>query len=56
MCSLCVDLEATTSLDPCGHAGFCEKCANMLEICPLCRSPIDRRVPMLAPNGKTLNS
>ncbi|XP_003747264.1 RING finger and SPRY domain-containing protein 1 [Galendromus occidentalis] len=42
-CSICVDSEASTRLEPCGHSGFCDKCANVLENCPLCRAEISQR-------------
>ncbi|XP_018496481.1 RING finger and SPRY domain-containing protein 1 [Galendromus occidentalis] len=42
-CSICVDFEATIQLKPCDHSGFCVKCANLLESCPLCRADIFER-------------
>ncbi|CAF3525029.1 unnamed protein product [Adineta steineri] len=42
-CILCADLHANILLKPCQHTGFCEQCANKLEICPICRSEIRER-------------
>ncbi|XP_059088719.1 RING finger and SPRY domain-containing protein 1-like [Tigriopus californicus] len=40
-CSLCFDRPSTAVINPCSHAGFCEECSQMLEVCPLCRGPIE---------------
>ncbi|OQR76636.1 RING finger and SPRY domain-containing protein 1-like [Tropilaelaps mercedesae] len=53
VCSLCVDLEATMKLEPCGHSGFCFKCSYMLQNCPLCRAVIDERKEMPPPVADT---
>ncbi|ORY00767.1 SPRY-domain-containing protein [Basidiobolus meristosporus CBS 931.73] len=42
-CSICVDGLATVEFKPCGHDGFCSKCASILELCPLCRTHIALR-------------
>nr|CAB3265812.1 ZF(RING)-26 RING finger and SPRY domain-containing protein 1 [Phallusia mammillata] len=42
-CDLCCDLEANIILQPCGHGGICHKCAEIIDSCPLCRSPIEER-------------
>ncbi|XP_076030600.1 RING finger and SPRY domain-containing protein 1-like isoform X2 [Oratosquilla oratoria] len=42
-CTLCFDQRASITLLPCAHRGFCESCALQLEICPMCRSPIEER-------------
>ncbi|XP_015791700.1 RING finger and SPRY domain-containing protein 1 [Tetranychus urticae] len=43
-CTLCCENVADIMLLPCRHDGFCFKCANMLELCPMCRLCIDERV------------
>eukprot|EP00088_Acartia_fossae_P005691 TRINITY_DN1256_c0_g1_i3.p1 TRINITY_DN1256_c0_g1~~TRINITY_DN1256_c0_g1_i3.p1 ORF type:complete len:525 (+),score=95.06 TRINITY_DN1256_c0_g1_i3:1796-3370(+) len=42
-CTICYDAIAHAKLVPCGHSGFCEKCASQLvdmHSCPICRSNI----------------
>jgi RING finger and SPRY domain-containing protein 1 len=39
-CTLCFDNRASIRIEPCKHKGFCKKCANQLECCPLCRVEI----------------
>ena len=44
-CNICYDNLAQITLEPCEHSGFCETCAGLLELCPLCRTTIiSRRV------------
>ncbi|XP_076338437.1 RING finger and SPRY domain-containing protein 1-like isoform X1 [Tachypleus tridentatus] len=45
-CTLCFDGKATVRLEPCDHRGFCLHCALQLEVCPMCRSPIQERAEM----------
>jgi len=40
-CTLCFDNAASVRLLPCNHKGFCDVCSSQLEICPMCRSPIE---------------
>jgi tetratricopeptide (TPR) repeat protein len=42
ICAICMVHEMTTILYPCGHP-FCESCANVLKVCPNCRSEIKDR-------------
>jgi hypothetical protein len=42
-CNICCDNMASVTLEPCEHDGFCETCASLLELCPLCRSAIMSR-------------
>ncbi|KAK9762029.1 hypothetical protein K7432_012615 [Basidiobolus ranarum] len=44
-CSICFDGVPTVEFEPCGHDGFCAKCASVLENCPLCRTHITLRRP-----------
>jgi hypothetical protein len=46
-CIICLESETIYSLQPCGHLGLCQLCAQTLqskrrseELCPLCRAPI----------------
>ncbi|XP_067620881.1 RING finger and SPRY domain-containing protein 1-like [Eurosta solidaginis] len=43
-CTLCFDIKATMSLEPCGHRGFCITCTEQLKFCPMCRSDIHTKV------------
>ncbi|RWS16721.1 RING finger and SPRY domain-containing protein 1-like protein [Dinothrombium tinctorium] len=45
-CTLCCDGKGTVELIPCKHSGFCNTCALLLEVCPLCRSEIKDRLGM----------
>ncbi|XP_046359890.1 RING finger and SPRY domain-containing protein 1-like [Haliotis cracherodii] len=42
-CTLCFDRQANIMLRPCKHRGFCDVCALLLEICPICRMSIVER-------------
>ncbi|KAK3086428.1 hypothetical protein FSP39_018336 [Pinctada imbricata] len=42
-CTLCFDRRATHFLLPCKHRGFCFNCVVQLEICPICRTKIEKR-------------
>lgn len=42
-CTICCDNTAGVILQPCDHNGFCEVCADLLDICPLCRTAIISR-------------
>ena len=39
-CKVCLDQPVTIAFQPCGHVPCCEQCAELLEICPLCRAEI----------------
>lgn len=43
-CNICCDNSAQVTLEPCEHSGFCETCAGLLELCPLCRTVIISRI------------
>ncbi|CAO4360337.1 unnamed protein product [Caenorhabditis nigoni] len=51
-CTICFAAPASTKLTPCNHDGFCPDCCNMMDCCPLCRTPIVERVPMKTNNNK----
>jgi len=42
-CTLCFDQTASMQLFPCRHKGFCSDCCLQLDICPMCRSPIESK-------------
>lgn len=48
-CNLCYAQPPDTVLSPCTHGGLCSSCAGQLDICPLCRVPIQQRIPMTQP-------
>ena len=42
-CVICMDRSPNVTLVPCGHRITCQQCAERLEECPTCRSPITLR-------------
>lgn len=44
-CAICFERPQDTRLEPCGHTDFCRPCVEGLQICPLCRKPIDAVLP-----------
>lgn len=42
-CKICLDCEIDTQFEPCGHQCTCRSCASMLQKCPICRKPIEKR-------------
>lgn len=43
-CKICMDAEVGVVFLPCGHFSCCADCANGIELCPMCRSPIHEMV------------
>lgn len=43
-CKICMDADVSVVFFPCGHLACCPKCAVPLEICPICRKPIEKQV------------
>jgi len=41
-CSVCMDRKATIAMLPCGHLCCCSECAQGLQSCPICRSPVTK--------------
>jgi len=39
-CRVCFDESAEYCLVPCGHTGFCSKCALRLKECPFCKKQV----------------
>jgi DNA repair exonuclease SbcCD ATPase subunit len=46
-CPVCLDKEQDTRVNPdgCRHL-FCSECAARVSTCPMCRTPITKRVPL----------
>jgi len=45
-CVICYDHTPSVELLPCKHDEFCNQCSQTLDKCPLCRTPIEQRVPL----------
>lgn len=43
-CKICMDAEVGVVFLPCGHFSCCAKCAKGVDMCPMCRSPIQEMV------------
>ena len=43
-CKVCMDAEVGVVFLPCGHFSCCANCANGMDLCPMCRSPIHEMV------------
>uniref|UniRef100_A0A915K609 Uncharacterized protein n=1 Tax=Romanomermis culicivorax TaxID=13658 RepID=A0A915K609_ROMCU len=43
-CFVCCSEPGLVKLLPCGHSGYCGKCAQILQFCPQCRSQISSRL------------
>ncbi|GBL99953.1 Baculoviral IAP repeat-containing protein 7-A [Araneus ventricosus] len=44
ICKICLDEDINIVLEPCHHQVACEKCAQKVTKCPLCRSVITNRI------------
>jgi len=42
-CAVCMDAPKNMLLRPCKHLATCFRCSANLEICPICRTPIELR-------------
>ena len=40
-CSICLENQPNTALDPCGHT-VCQSCSNELSVCPYCRTIVKK--------------
>ena len=47
ICILCYKSEVNSALYPCGHAVWCETCANRLNICPKCGRQVVARLQVI---------
>ena len=45
-CVVCMDNPVQTVFLECGHVSCCKECAPKLKRCPICRSVIDRWIPI----------
>lgn len=43
MCKICLDEEMSVVFQPCAHLVACSGCANVVDVCPLCRTLITDR-------------
>ena len=43
LCATCCQEERRVMLAPCSHCVLCEGCAERVEECPMCRTPIQSR-------------
>lgn len=43
-CKICMDAEVGVVFLPCGHISCCPHCASGLDLCPMCRKPIQQVV------------
>ena len=44
LCAVCMERKKDTVF-MCGHA-VCSKCSEALQVCPMCRKTITRRIPL----------
>ncbi|KXJ22789.1 E3 ubiquitin-protein ligase XIAP [Exaiptasia diaphana] len=44
ICKICMDAEVGVVFIPCGHISCCPPCASGLDLCPMCRKPIQQVV------------
>lgn len=44
ICKICMDAEVGVVFIPCGHISCCPPCASGLDLCPMCRKPIEQLV------------
>jgi len=45
-CVICLVKPKNIVLIPCGHVCACKKCLEQLDKCPMCRRPIERKIPI----------
>jgi hypothetical protein len=45
-CIVCMDAPLETVFLECGHLACCTKCSEKLKLCPICRNPITRIIPI----------
>lgn len=44
MCAICLEKPRNVAF-MCGH-GTCAECSSSLEVCPMCRKPIDKKITL----------
>lgn len=45
-CKVCLDADLCTVFLPCRHMAVCERCADVLEHCPVCRATIENSIEL----------
>ncbi|KAG8062273.1 hypothetical protein GUJ93_ZPchr0003g16514 [Zizania palustris] len=48
LCRICYEGEICMVLLPCRHRTLCKSCAEKCKKCPICRVPIEERMPVMA--------
>lgn len=43
-CVVCMFSKPTHVCIPCGHMVCCEKCVNLIQVCPVCRTGITQKI------------
>lgn len=43
LCKICLDNELSITFFPCGHLSTCEECSRTMNLCPICRKPIENK-------------
>lgn len=43
-CSVCLKERKTMVFVPCGHYHYCERCSAALDVCAVCKSPVDHKI------------
>jgi len=43
-CVICFEKREEVAVDPCGHLSMCKECSEMVQQCPVCRAPIEKRL------------
>ena len=57
LCRVCCDAESTVLFYPCGHVCCCQKCADKLTDCAVCRKVFSRKVTLrLSPELTNINN
>eukprot|EP01008_Symbiontida_sp_HLA12_P001199 NODE_2274_length_494_cov_238.714286_g2257_i0.p1 GENE.NODE_2274_length_494_cov_238.714286_g2257_i0~~NODE_2274_length_494_cov_238.714286_g2257_i0.p1 ORF type:complete len:151 (-),score=26.42 NODE_2274_length_494_cov_238.714286_g2257_i0:41-457(-) len=46
LCKVCFERQSNVLFTPCSHLGFCQQCSKAMTECPVCRSPIDQKLPV----------
>lgn len=46
VCIVCMDAPFETVFLECGHLACCNDCSQKLKLCPICRNPITRIIPV----------
>ncbi|XP_055344018.1 uncharacterized protein LOC129592086 isoform X2 [Paramacrobiotus metropolitanus] len=44
LCRICDDSPKRIVFVPCGHLATCEECSKKVDLCPICRSPVQQKI------------